>query len=103
MTRSLCALALIAASALPSCTQPSKWGEVEGVAEAAPGAVAACAYVADITVKPSAYGVLESEGRAYARYQVKREARDGGANVVVFEPPRQGDDPYLVRATAYRC
>jgi len=97
------ALAAIGLAAVAACTEPSKWGEVPGVAEAAPGAVAACAYVADITMKPAAYGVLEDEGRAYARYRIKQDARDGGANTVVFVAPRQGEDPYLVRATAYRC
>jgi hypothetical protein len=83
-------------------TDPGLTG-VPGVREVPAAEAASCAYVADIRSTPGVYGPLAAQGVAYARNRILADARDAGANTVVFEQVSPGTDIYELRATAYRC
>jgi hypothetical protein len=88
---------------LGACTPDPGFTGVPQVREARADEVAGCTYVSDISMKPGVYGPLEERGAAYARNRIKADARDQGADNVVFREPKTGEDPYTIRATAYRC
>lgn len=94
---------LILPLALAACTDPGFRG-VPGVREAEASQVGACAYVSNITGRPSVYGpLLGDQGISYARNQVLDTARSSGANTVVFEKVTPGEPVFELNATAYRC
>jgi hypothetical protein len=90
-------------AALAACTPDPGFTGVPDVREARADEVEGCSYVSDISMKPSVYGPLQERGAAYARNRIKADARDQGADNVVFREPKSGEDPYTIRATAYRC
>jgi hypothetical protein len=86
-----------------ACNDPGFQG-VYDVREADAGTVGSCTYVSNIRGTPSVYGpVLGSQGISYTRNQVLDEARQAGANTVVFDKVNPGEQVYELRATAYRC
>lgn len=93
---------LAAMAALTACTDPGFTG-VTGVREADAAEVAACAYVSNISMTPGVFGPLADQGLDYARNKVLEDARNLGANTVVFDKVAPGADVYRVTATAYRC
>lgn len=76
---------------------------VAGMREAAASEVGACAYVTDIRMKPPVYGAIAAQGVVYARNTILSDARDAGANTVVFDPVTPGGTVYELHAVAYRC
>lgn len=97
------ALGAVLAASLAACTQDPGFVGVAGVREAAAAEVAACSYVTDIRMSPGVYGVLADQGLKYARNTIMADARDAGANTVVFDPVTPGADVYEIHAVAYRC
>ncbi|MCB2115383.1 MAG: hypothetical protein KDE00_03575 [Rhodobacteraceae bacterium] len=92
------------AVALAACTaEPKGMRAPTGVREAAASEVGACAYVSDFRIKPSVYGLLAEEGLRFARNTILTDARDAGANAVVFDPMSPGTQVYELHAVAYRC
>lgn len=89
--------------ALAGCTNDPGFTGVPGMREADASQVAACKYVTDITGTPSVFGPLASEGLKYSHNQVLAEARDSGADTVVFDRTVPGADVYKLHAVAYRC
>ncbi len=65
--------------------------------------LAACTYVSDIRMRPGTYGLLADQGVKYARNTIMADARDAGANTVVFDSVAPGADVYQLHAVAYRC
>jgi len=101
--RGIMALAL-AAVPLAACTNDPGFTGVYGVREATAGEVSACRYISDITMRPSLYGpVLGQEALKYSRNKILAEARDSGANTVVFDQATPGTDVYNLHAKAYSC
>jgi hypothetical protein len=91
-------------AALAGCTNDPGFTGVSGVREAQAGEVLACAYISDISMRPSLYGpVLGQESLKYARNTILAEALDSGANTVVFDQATPGADIYKLHAKAYRC
>lgn len=100
MRRYLMLLSLIGIAA---CTDPGFTG-VGGVVAVEENEVAGCRLVSNITMEPGVYGpVLAEQGLRYARNRVLDQARQDGANRVVFERVEPGSDVYQVRARAYAC
>ena len=97
------ALGAVMAAALAACTQDPGFVGVGGVREATAAEVAACHYVSDIRMSPGVYGVLADQGGKYARNTIMADARDAGANTVVFDPVTPGAYVYELHAVAYRC
>jgi hypothetical protein len=95
--------ALAALITLGACAQDPGFAPPPGVREATAAEVTTCAYVSDIRMKPGVYGPLADQGLKYARNRVLADARDAGANTVVFGQVTPGADVYAVTATAYRC
>ncbi|WP_413870910.1 hypothetical protein [Albidovulum sp.] len=91
------------AAGLAGCTRDPGFTGVAGVREATAAEVAVCTYVSDIRMRPGTYGVLADQGLKYARNTIMADARDAGANTVVFDPVTPGADVYEVHAVAYRC
>lgn len=95
---------LVALAALAgACTRDPGFVGVSGVREGTAAEVASCSYVTDIRMKPAVYGLLADQGLKYARNTILSDARDAGANTVVFEAVSPGADVYELRGTAYRC
>lgn len=95
--------AVLAGGLLGACSDPGIVG-VNGVSEALASQVGACTALTVIQMTPGVYGpVLSDQALRYARNRVMADARDAGANTVVFDPVPPGGEVYLVRATAYRC
>lgn len=94
---------LAALAAVVSCSGDPRFAGVPEVREASGADVAQCTYVTDISMKPGVYGPLADQGLSYARNSIKLDARDAGANTVVFAPAPPGVAVYEVRAVAYRC
>lgn len=94
---------MAAAVLLMSCTADPGFTGVSGVREATAAEVASCTYLTDIRMTPGVYGVLADQGVKYARNTILADARDAGANTVVFDPVTPGADVYELHAVAYRC
>ncbi|MDI3334971.1 hypothetical protein QKW60_00985 [Defluviimonas aestuarii] len=88
---------------LAACTQDPGFTGVSGVREASPAEVATCTYVTDIRSTPGAYGVLAGPAVKYARNRILADAREAGANTIVFDPVSPGVEIYQLHAVAYRC
>ncbi|MCB1400035.1 MAG: hypothetical protein KDJ82_09230 [Rhodobacteraceae bacterium] len=85
------------------CNDPGFTG-VGGVLAVEEGEVAACRLVSHISMEPGVYGpVLAEQGLRYARNKVLEQARQDGANRVVFDRVEPGADVYEVRARAFAC
>ncbi|WP_343081983.1 hypothetical protein [Ostreiculturibacter nitratireducens] len=96
-------LPIAALGALAACNDPGFTG-VNGVQDALPDQVASCTYVTDIRMTPGVYGpVVTDKALMYARNKVMADARDAGANTVVFDPVPPSGEVYMVHAKAYRC
>lgn len=95
-------LVMAALSALASCSDPG-FSQVGGVREIAQTEAAACAYVSDFTMTPGVYGPLAGQGLRYARNKVMSDARNAGANAIIFDQVAPGADVYEVHAVAYSC
>lgn len=92
-----------AAAVLAGCNDPGFTG-VNGVQDALAHQVTACTYVTDISMTPGVYGpVLSDQALRYARNKVMADARDAGANTVVFDSVPPTSEVYLIHAKAYRC
>ena len=53
---------------------------------------------------PGVYGpVVTDQALRYARNKVMTDARNAGANTVVFDTVEPGSEVYLIHAKAYRC
>jgi hypothetical protein len=85
------------------CTTDPGFTGVAGVVEADAASVGQCSYVSDISMTPGVYGQLATQGLAYARNKIMAEARNAGANTVVFDQATPGADVYQLHAVAYRC
>ena len=96
---SIPALALV----LGGCVSYDGFVRVSGVREARADEVTACAYVTDISGKPSVYGPLAKQGMDYIRNKIIADARAAGANTVVFDEAPAGVPAYELHAVAYRC
>ncbi|MEZ5779952.1 MAG: hypothetical protein R3E44_16485 [Paracoccaceae bacterium] len=94
---------LALAVTVSACTQDPGFTGVSGVREASAAEVAQCTYVSDIRMTPGVYGALATQGLKYARNKVMADARDAGANTVVFDQTTPGADIYQLHAVAYRC
>lgn len=94
----LAALAVVA-----SCTGDPRFSGVPDVREASADAVSQCRYVTDLRMKPGVYGPLAEEGLRYARNSIKLDARNAGANTVVFDAAPPGVAIYELHAVAYHC
>ncbi len=97
------ALGAALAASLLACTRDPGFVGVAGVREATAAEVAACTYVSDIRMRPGTYGLLADQGVKYARNTIMADARDAGANTVVFDSVAPGADVYQLHAVAYRC
>lgn len=96
-------LAVALAAGLAGCMRDPGFTGVAGVREATAAEVAACTYVSDIRMKPGTYGLLADQGVKYARNTIMADARDAGADTVVFDSVTPGADVYELHAVAYRC
>jgi len=94
---------LAAALALAACTTDPGITGVSGVREARADEVGQCTYLTDIRMTPSVFGPLANQGQRYARNKIMADARDAGANTVVFDQATPGADIYQLHAVAYRC
>lgn len=88
---------------LGACTTDPGFVGVSGVREITPAEAASCSYISNISMTPGVYGPLAGQGLRYARNKVMADARDAGANAILFDPVTPGADVYEVRAVAYRC
>lgn len=96
-------LPLAALGALGACNDPGFTG-VNGVTDALASQVTACTYITDIRMTPGVYGpVLTDRALLYARNKVMADAKDAGANTVVFDEVPPSGEVYMVHAKAYRC
>lgn len=95
-------LVLVGVTASACSTDPGFTG-VSGVREVDAAAVAQCKYLSDVSMTPGVYGQLATQGLKYARNKVLAEARDLGANTVVFDQTTPGADVYKLHAVAYSC
>ncbi|PKP72984.1 MAG: hypothetical protein CVT84_15890 [Alphaproteobacteria bacterium HGW-Alphaproteobacteria-6] len=95
--------AAVLLAVLSGCSNDPGFAGVPGMREAEAGAVGACAYVSDIRGRPGVYGPLADQGVKYTRNQILAEARDAGANTVVFDKVVPGAAVYELHAVAYRC
>lgn len=87
-----------------SCAQDPASLPVTGVSEAQAEEVGACTLVTSIRSTPGIYGpLLAEEGLRQARNAVLKDAKDAGANTVVFDKVAPGAPVYEVTAGAYRC
>lgn len=87
---------------LAACTNPG-YVAPEGIREASAAEVATCSYVTDIRMAAGVWGPwFEDRAIDNARKRIKLDARDAGANTVVFSPS-VGVGAQLVEAKAYRC
>lgn len=94
---------LVSLLVLTACTDPGFVG-VSGVSAVEQADVAACNLVSHISMEPGVYGpLLADQGLRYARNKIMEQARDDGANRVVFDKMEPGADVYQLRARAYRC
>ncbi|MCA0272791.1 MAG: hypothetical protein LCH69_12100 [Proteobacteria bacterium] len=89
--------------ALGACTSDPGFTGVGGVREISSAEAASCSYVSDFRMTPGVYGPLAGQGLRYARNKVMSDARDAGANAIIFDAVAPGADVYEVHAVAYRC
>lgn len=97
------ALAAMAGLVLGGCSNDPGFAGVTGVREANANEVAACRYITDINMRPGVYGILAEEGVKYARNTIMADAKDAGANTVVFDQVAPGADIYKLHAQAFSC
>lgn len=95
-------LVMSALAAVSSCSDPG-FSTVGGVREISRAEAASCAYISDFTMTPGVYGPLAGQGLRYARNKVMSDARNAGANAIIFDQAAPGADVYEVHAVAYRC
>lgn len=87
---------------LAGCTNPGQ-RDVAGVRQASAAEVAQCRYVADFRARPGVYGVLADQGVQLAVRQIKIDAREAGADTVVFDPVAPDTLVTSLHAVAYDC
>lgn len=95
-------LVMSALAALGACSDPG-FSTVGGVREISAAEAASCSYVSDFSMTPGVYGPLAGQGLRYARNKVMSDARNAGANAIIFDAVAPGADVYQVHAVAYRC
>lgn len=100
---SAAAPAVLLVAAVAGCSRDPGFVGVAGVREAEATEVAQCAYVSDIRGTPGVFGPLADQGVKYTRNQIMADARDAGANTVVFDKVAPGSAIYELHAIAYRC
>lgn len=100
---SAAAPAALLLAGLAGCNRDPGFVGVAGVRAAEAAEVAQCAYVSDIRGTPSVFGPLADQGVKYMRNQIMADARDAGANTVVFDKVSPGTAVYELHAVAYRC
>ena len=97
-------VAVTVAGLLAGCTSDPGFRGVPGIREATAAEVVSFRYIVNISGKPSVYGpVLGPEGLKYTRNRILADARDAGANTVVFDQVTPGAEVYELHATAYAC
>ncbi len=96
-------VALTAVGALSACATDPGFVPVSGVREISQAEATQCSYISDFRMTPPVYGPLAGQGLRYARNKVMADARDAGANAVVFDPVTPGADVYAIHAVGYRC
>lgn len=99
----LCQVVLAAAGALAACAPDPGLVPVSGVRDISPTEAAQCSYISDFRMTPPVYGPLAGQGLRYARNKVMADARDAGANAIVFDPVTPGADVLAIHAVGYRC
>ena len=92
-----------AAVMLVACAPDPGFVPVSGVREISQAEAAQCSYVSDFRMTPPVYGPLAGQGLRYARNKIIADAREAGANAVVFDPVTPGADVYSIHAVGYRC
>ena len=95
-------LAVPLLAALWACAPAPGFVSTPGVRDITAAEAAQCTYVSDFRVKPPVYGPFAAKGVDYARNQVRADARDAGANAIIFDAA-PGVTVYEVHAVAYRC
>lgn len=88
---------------LAGCSNDPGFAGVPTVRDAEQGEIAACRYVADLSIKPSLYGPFADAAVKYARNKLKEDAANMGANTVVFQKVDPGAMVTDLKATAYKC
>lgn len=101
MQRVVIFLALI--PSLGACVNDPGFTGVSGVREATATEVLQCRYITDISMRPGVYGPLAQQGIKYAHNSIMADAKDSGANTIVFEQVVPGADLYQLHAKAYSC
>ena len=86
-----------------ACTSDPGFSTVGGVREITTAEAASCSYISDFRMTPGVYGPLAGQGLRYARNKVMFDARNAGANAILFDKVAPGADVYEVHAVAYRC
>jgi hypothetical protein len=89
--------------ALGACTGSVGPKRVEGIEQAQASETAGCDFLGDVTGVSGWYGVFASEGLASAKVAAQQEARELGADTVVFEKPALERGSTSITAQAYRC
>lgn len=101
-----CAAAVLLAGAatLAGCTSDPGFTGVTGMNIADASEVTTCRYISDLRMSPSVYGpLLAQQGQRYVRNKIMADAKDAGADTVVFDKVTPGSDVYEMHAVAYRC
>lgn len=89
--------------ALGACTTDPGFTGVGGVREISAAEATSCRYISDFQMTPGVYGPLAGQGLRYARNKVMSDARNAGANAIIFDKVAPGADVYEVHAVAYDC
>jgi hypothetical protein len=102
MKRFSCA-ALAASLAISACAADPGFVPVSGVREISQAEATQCRYISDFTMTPPVYGPLAGQGLRYTRNKVMSDARNAGANAIIFDPVAPGADVTSVHAVGYQC
>ncbi len=96
-------IALAAAGICTGCAQDPGFVRVSGVREITVAEAPGCSYLSDFRMTPPVYGPFAGQGLRYARNKVMADARDAGANAIIFDAAPPGADVYELHAVGYRC
>lgn len=101
MMRPLAPLAALVA--LVACSNDPGFTGVSGIREITAAEAQTCRYIMGIRGTPSVFGPLAQQGLEYTRNRILADAKEAGANAIVFDPVSPGTQVYEVTATAYSC
>jgi len=95
--------ALAGVLALAACAADPGFVPVSGVREISRAEASQCRYISDFSMTPPVYGPLAGQGLRYTRNKVMADARDAGANAIIFDAVTPGGDIVSVHAVGYQC